>query len=115
MTIKHEVATKTADDPAMICGNPRDERVKHMTADSRTAERPALITFGERWELDGDYLRCRSCRRPQIVSFSLHDFPHAAGCRGAAHECNPWKTLAGLITAQIARAKHPAEVGGSRT
>lgn len=71
----------------------------------KTTARPALCEFSDRWELDGDYLRCRCCGRPQIASLALHDFKHAAGCLGASHEKNPWKTLASLINAQIAKAE----------
>ncbi len=67
--------------------------------------RPALCEFSERWELDGDYLRCRCCGRPQIASMALHGFKHAAGCLGSDAERNPWKTLASLVNAQIAKAE----------
>ncbi|NPD67258.1 hypothetical protein HN018_06685 [Lichenicola cladoniae] len=69
--------------------------------------KPELIKFGTRWELDGDYLRCRICRRPQIVSRVMEDFQHASGCAGSGAESNPWKTLASPITAQIAKATTP--------
>lgn len=79
-----------------------------MSTEHQQTTRPALITFGNRWELDGDYIRCRGCRRPQIVSMVLHDFHHAAGCSGAEHEQNPWKTLASLINAHVVKAEEPA-------
>ena len=72
--------------------------------DPQTTARPALITFSHHWQLDGDYIRCRSCKRPQIISCCHADFPHAAGCKDAAWESQPWKTLASLINAQIAKA-----------
>ena len=74
-----------------------------------TAEQPALCSFGDRWKLDGDYLRCRGCNRPQILSYALRDFPHASGCKGAGWDRNPWVTLSSLITAGISRAKEPAD------
>ena len=67
-----------------------------------------LMAFADRWELDGDCLRCRHCNRPQQVGWALHDFHHASGCKNENGERNPWKSLAGLITAQVARAKEPA-------
>jgi hypothetical protein len=78
-------------------------------ADSRTqtAPREPLNDFANRWELDGDYIRCRACNRPQIVSCALWDFRHAAGCRNESAERNPWLSLSGLITAHLARASRP--------
>lgn len=68
----------------------------------------ALINFSGRWILDGDYIRCRRCNRPQIASYALWDFPHSATCASAgSSERNPWKSLAGLITSEISRAKPP--------
>jgi hypothetical protein len=68
-----------------------------------------LNDFANRWELDGDYIRCRACNRPQQVSWMLHAFPHAAECPNAAAEINPWLTLSSLINAQISRAKPVCE------
>jgi hypothetical protein len=68
-----------------------------------------LILFADRWDLDGDIIRCRCCQRVQQVSWALHDFPHASRCRSEAPNLNPWKSLAGLITAQIAHAKPVAD------
>lgn len=66
-----------------------------------------LNDFADRWEVDGDCIRCRSCNRPQQVSWMHHDFSHVSGCRNADAERNPWKTLGGLIIAQGARVKQP--------
>lgn len=66
-----------------------------------------LIDFADRWEVDGDYIRCRACNRPQQVSYMHHDFPHASHCTKGDAERNPWKTLGSLITAQMAKAKVP--------
>jgi hypothetical protein len=68
-----------------------------------------LNAFADHWIVDGDLIRCRHCRGSQQVSWALHDFPHRAECRRKAPELNPWKSLAGLITAQIANAKPVTE------
>ena len=82
-----------------------------MTDKSQTTiQRHPLNDFARRWELDGDYIRCRCCNRPQQISWALHGFPHAGFCANQGAEPNPWKSLAGLITAQIAKAKEPADV-----
>ncbi len=73
-----------------------------------TIQRHPLNDFARRWQLDGDYIRCRCCGRPQQASYALWDFPHAAFCENENAERNPWKTLAGLITAQIAKAEELA-------
>ena len=57
-----------------------------------------LCKFGTHWGLDGDYLRCRACKRPQIASCAHMDFPHAAWCEVANDvEAHPWLTLIGLL------------------
>lgn len=70
-------------------------------------DRHPLNDFADRWELDGDYIRCRTCTRPQIVSLMHHDFHHAAGCRLASSEQKPWKTLIALLWAEGIEAKWP--------
>lgn len=70
-------------------------------------DRHPLIDFADRWELDGDYIRCRNCLRPQQASWMRHGFPHAEGCRNENAERNPWMVLGTLISEQIAKAKAP--------
>lgn len=58
----------------------------------------ALCDFAMRWEIDGDYMRCRKCKRPQITNYASHDFPHADGCKAAGTaEVHPWKTFIHLL------------------
>ncbi|HGM6050657.1 TPA: hypothetical protein ACOEPG_000444 [Stenotrophomonas maltophilia] len=58
----------------------------------------ALCEFAERWSMDGDYMRCRICQRPQLTSYARYPFPHDAGCLGAqAHEARPWITFVQLL------------------
>lgn len=58
----------------------------------------ALCAFAMRWEIDGDYLRCLKCKRPQITNYASHDFPHAHGCKAAGKvEARPWETFARLL------------------
>lgn len=57
-----------------------------------------LCSFSMRWELDGDYMRCRICQRPQLTSYARYPFPHVDGCKGAqAHEVHPWITFVQLL------------------
>lgn len=67
-----------------------------------------LIDFADRWQLDGDYIRCKHCQRPQQISWLHHEFPHRAWCHNIGKDMNPWKTLAGLITAETAKARVPS-------
>lgn len=77
-----------------------------MSDESKTTiQRHPLNDFADRWELNGDCMRCRKCKRQQQTSWALHDFPHAAGCWNEAGERNPWKSLASLIIAQVSKAK----------
>lgn len=57
----------------------------------------ALIDFAKRWKVDGDYLRCTHCERPQIASRWREDFIHAAGCLREDSEAFPWLALARLV------------------
>lgn len=76
-------------------------------ATETTVQVHPLIDFADRWSVDGDYIRCRVCKRPQQISWMHRDFPHSGTCRNAEAERNPWKTLGGLITAQSMKAEQP--------
>lgn len=61
-----------------------------------------LCEFAQRWKLDGDYLRCRSCRRPQLAGYHHLPFQHAAGCEAAERcEPHPWQTLVALLRPMV--------------
>lgn len=57
-----------------------------------------LCGFAMRWVLDGDYLRCKKCKRPHIASAIDRPFEHAAGCNlaGTAEEF-PWQSLLRIL------------------
>lgn len=71
------------------------------------APRHPLKIFADKWELDGDLIRCRVCIRGQHSSLALQPFHHRAGCINEHEAPDPWKVLASLITAQISRAEYP--------
>ncbi len=74
------------DEPELICG------------DAIAEANGKLCSFSMRWELDGDYMRCRICQRPQLTSYARYPFPHFNGCKGAkAHEAHPWVTFVQLM------------------
>lgn len=56
-----------------------------------------LCEFARRWSLDGDYLRCRSCKRPQLAGYHHLPFQHADGCRQQYWETHPWQVLVRLL------------------
>ena len=71
----------------------------------------ALCDFSTRWKMDGDYIRCRTCKRPQLTSYGDNDFPHASDCRdrnSPTMERRPWQTYVALL-APLCRA---APAGG---
>jgi hypothetical protein len=75
------------------------------TPQALNAMNDALCSFSNRWRLDGDYIRCRICRRPQITNYRHSAFPHAEGCRAAARvEPHPWLTLLELLRPLYATA-----------
>jgi len=77
------------------------------TAQATSDYRNPLLDFVDRWEVDADIVRCRSCGRGQQTSWMNYDFPHAANCRNELAERNPWKTLASLLNALVSNARQP--------
>lgn len=78
-----------------------------------TANNHALCSFGHRWKIDGDYIRCGTCDRPQITSYANHDFPHADFCRekdSPIMERRPWLTYAELLSPIIRATAAPVVV-----
>jgi len=66
-----------------------------------------LCSFSMRWELDGDYMRCRTCQRPQLTNYARYSFPHADSCQGApTYETHPWITLLQLLTPLSEATRH---------
>ncbi|MGE6916717.1 hypothetical protein [Achromobacter kerstersii] len=58
----------------------------------------ALCGFSMRWNLDGDYMRCRKCKRPHIASAMEVEFNHADGCKAEGKvETHPWRTFVELL------------------
>ena len=67
----------------------------HLTS---TDMNDALIAFNSRWSLDGDYLRCTECKRPQIASKADQAFVHQADCtKPHADHAHPWHDLRNLL------------------
>ena len=57
-----------------------------------------LCLFSDRWMIDGDYIRCRKCKRPQLTSYMDWAFPHSEGCKAiGAVEVHPWRTYLGVV------------------
>lgn len=57
-----------------------------------------LCAFSNRWRHDGDYMRCRVCKRPQITSCMDMPFPHAESCGVAADVArHPWRSYLEII------------------
>lgn len=74
----------------------------------------ALCDFQRRWRLDGDYLRCRSCHRPQLAGYADNPFPHAADCLPGKHhrETHPWRIFLSILGPLT--ATQPATPGGEQ-
>lgn len=70
----------------------------------------ALCGFSMRWISDGDYMRCRKCKRPHIASAMEVEFNHADGCKAAGNvETHPWRTFVELLAPLMTR---PAPAAG---
>lgn len=64
----------------------------------RSLNDAALCEFGKHWELDGDYIRCAECGRPQLASYAYKTFPHRSGCDAAGKvDEHPWHALRALL------------------
>lgn len=65
-----------------------------------------LMIFGNRWKLEGDWLRCRRCRRPHIASKADQEFSHRSGCIAEGNvETHPWLRLRDILTGEAERAE----------
>lgn len=58
----------------------------------------ALCEFQMRWDIDGDYIRCRKCKQPQLSTYANEAFMHAEKCRNdPVRETHPWITYLTLL------------------
>jgi hypothetical protein len=55
-----------------------------------------LRDMAEAWEVDGDLMRCRECRRALIASRDGEPLRHVVNCDFAGRE-HPWKELRAII------------------
>ena len=86
-----------ADALAMLAAaqSKKERYIDHLTS---TDMNDALIAFNSRWSLDGDYLRCTECKRPQIASKADQAFVHQADCtKPHADHTHPWHDLRHLL------------------
>ncbi|MBH1853063.1 hypothetical protein I5V61_12385 [Stenotrophomonas maltophilia] len=59
----------------------------------------ALCEFAGRWNMDGDYIRCRKCDRAQLTNYAHFQFQHARDCAVAStSDPHPWVTFVRLVT-----------------
>ena len=57
-----------------------------------------LCRFAMHWEIDGDYIRCRKCKQPQLTSYADQEFRHTPTCKAAGKvETHPWITYLRLL------------------
>lgn len=68
----------------------------------------ALCSFAQRWRIDGDYIRCVECNRPQLATYALNPFFHAQHCpRATASDPTPWLTFVELLAPITAALSAP--------
>jgi hypothetical protein len=57
-----------------------------------------LCAFQMRWDIDGDYIRCRKCKQPQLSTYANEAFMHAEKCRNyPVRDVHPWVTYLELL------------------
>lgn len=67
-------------------------------AEKLSSMNDALCDFASRWVYDGDYLRCKKCKRPHIASKADMKFVHVSGCKAEeTAEDYPWKVLIRIL------------------
>jgi hypothetical protein len=55
----------------------------------------ALAKF---YRVDGDYMRCTACKRPQQVRWCHAAFPHVDGCRNERRATpHPWLVMRDVV------------------
>jgi len=66
--------------------------------EARSKMNSDLCDFYMRWESDGDYLRCASCKRAHLASYADWKFVHASNCsiQGTSEDF-PWQVLIRLL------------------
>lgn len=55
-----------------------------------------LLTFAEDWQLDGDLIRCKSCKRGIIFSRRHEPLNHRSDCK--THYAYPWAFLGNILS-----------------
>lgn len=57
-----------------------------------------LIEHARLWELDGDLIRCRVCKRGHLASKAGEVFVHAVDCPARSDFARyPWRELAAIL------------------
>jgi hypothetical protein len=69
----------------------------------------ALCCVGDHWNMDGDYMCCRSCKRNLIASYDLDEtkppMRHAADCKRPAYATDhPWRAVRDALLAHARSA-----------
>lgn len=76
---------------AIVRAEPDQQSLSDMNA--------ALCELSKRWILDGDYLRCKRCKRPHIASKFAAPFLHEHDCKFANVGSEyPWRLLVNLLS-----------------
>jgi hypothetical protein len=70
-----------------------------------------LIDLARHYVMDGDYLRCRACNRPQQVMYCHSAFPDRVGCaneEGAPG--HPWLISGNAVTSNATPDRRPGMI-----
>lgn len=59
----------------------------------------ALLALSKIWLLDGDWMKCRACKRVLIASLDGEPMCHKTGCKHASH-VHPWADLRNALSAR---------------
>lgn len=60
-----------------------------------------LLDLSRVWELDGDLMRCRVCKRSLVASRDGEEMRHRPGCKNE-HILHPWRALRAALGIEIA-------------
>jgi hypothetical protein len=59
-----------------------------------------LLVLSKIWQLDGDWMKCRTCKAVLIASRDGEPMQHKVGCKHAAHS-HPWADLRNAMAVPV--------------
>lgn len=75
---------------------------------------PDIHEIGKAFQLEGDQMICRDCRRPLQLSKHAEPMRHRSGCSNASLTWDPWHALFDVLAGAMQPNQTPAGAEPSR-